>query len=807
MWNFGALNLRRIFTAVVLALALALAACSSPEEKAQAHLESGQELLTEKEYVKAGLEFRNAIKFNDKLVDAWVGLSRVEEQVQNWAGLNSTLTKVLELDPDHFDSLVRAGKLQLVVGNVEKALEYINKANELKPDDSSVLAARAATLLRLNDREGARRDGERALALDTENTDAYAVLASDRIADGDFKNGLLFVDRGLAADEKNLALLLLKVRIFEQQQDDSQLEATLRQLLSFYPDQVAFRRALISMLFNLKRFDDAETEVRALAANDPENPAAALELVRFMGRLKGTGSARAELQRLIKQFPQKVDYSLALAELDFGQKKTGEAAATLRALIAKGEPEEDVRRSRILLARMLLSQKEFAPASKLIAEVLTSDEKNADALAVRAAVRLADNDIDNAITDLREALSQQPRSVSLMRLLGKALERQGAVELAEERFGQAASAANYAPDITLEYVGFLIRRGKVDKAEQILTDAVGRHPNDRRLLTTLARLRLDKQDWSGAEQAAQVLKKLGASSGVTSQILGAAQLGQQKFDQSVETFKSVFVQSQGAVRPMMGVAMAYVRAGKIDEAERFVSSVLEANADNAEALVLMGTLKVLQKKPDEAVSNFKLAIERQPLSPVGYRALANHQLKNRSVDEAETILKTGREKTSGDFSLSLTLAGILEFKQDIDGAIAIYEELLAASPGALIVANNLASLLADFRDDETSLARAGELTFLLKSTDLPQFKDTLGWVAYRRGNYQAALGYLKEAAEKLPNLGLVRYHLGMTHIALKQSKEAKAELDKALELTKADDPLKGKIQAALGNLPAEGSSN
>ncbi|MEP4337691.1 MAG: tetratricopeptide repeat protein, partial [Roseobacter sp.] len=163
-------NLKRIFTAVIVALSLTLVACSSPEEKAQAHLESGQELLAKNEHVKAGLEFRNAVKFNDKLTDAWIGLSKVEEKAQNWAGLNSALTKVLELDPNHFESLVRMGKLQLVAGNVEKALGHINKANEIKADDSDVLAARAATLLRLNDREGARRDGERALALDTENT-------------------------------------------------------------------------------------------------------------------------------------------------------------------------------------------------------------------------------------------------------------------------------------------------------------------------------------------------------------------------------------------------------------------------------------------------------------------------------------------------------------------------------------------------------------------------------------------------------------------------------------------------------------
>ena len=409
-----------------------------------------------------------------------------------------------------------------------------------------------------------------------------------------------------------------------------------------------------------------------------------------------------------------------------------------------------MRRARILLARMHLRQKEIDPASKLIADVLAGDEKNADALALRASIRLDANDIDNAITDLREALSQQSQSVPTMRLLGKALERQGSVELAEERYGQATTQAKFAPAITLEYIDFLTRRGKADKAEQVLTQAVGQNPSNRQLLTALARIRLNKQDWAGAEEVAQGLKKLGDKSGVSDQILGAAQLGQKKFDQSVDTFKSVFAQSQGASRPMMGVAMSYVRAGKVDEAERFVSSVLEANPDNAQARVLLGSIKQLQKKPEEAVAAYKDAVTRQPASAVGYRALANYYISQRNLDEAEKVLRTGREKASGDFSLSLVLANILEFKRDYDGAIAIYEDLLAARPNALIVVNNLASLLADYRGDEASLAqsRRADISAEINRSASVQRYAWLGGLPSRRvpGSPRLSQGSCRKAA-------------------------------------------------------------
>ena len=800
-------NCKQLATVLAMCLLVTLTACASPEEKAQAHLERGLELLDQGEYAKAGLEFRNAIKFNEKLTSAWVGLSKVDERKPDWAAMNTSLTRALELDPNQFEPQLRMGKLLLIVGNIDKALVHINKANELNKDNSDALAARAAALLRLRDREGSRKDAERALAINTENVDAYAVLATDSLIDNDFKNALLFIDRGLATDEKNLALLLLKLRVFEQQADDPQLEAVLRTLLSFYPEKIAFRRALIAMLTSRNRPEEAEKEMRALAATNPEDPAAGLDLVRFVGRFKGADAVRRELEALIADKPSLVDYKIALAEFDFAQKRPDEAKSSLQTIIAKSEPAEDVRRAQLSLARIHLALKEADQASKLIADVLDGDAKNVDALALRASIRIDANDIDNAVADLREALSQQPQSVPVLRLLGRALERQGSVELAEDRYGQAVTLANYNPAIAIDYVSFLLRRGKSKEAEQVLVEAVGRTPNDRRLLTSLARLRLDQQDWAGAEEVAQALKKLGDNTGVSDQILGAVQLGQQKFDQSIETFRNIYNQSQGTARPMLSLVMAYARAGKTAEAESFLKSVLEANENNAEALVLAGSLKTLEKKPEEAEAAFKLAIERQPTNPVGYRALANHYLVTQRTDQSVATLKTGRDKTSGDTALGLMLASLLESRRDIEAAIAIYEDILVKNPGALIVINNLASLLADYRGDEASLARARDLSHLLKSTESPYFKDTLGWVAYRRGEFQAALGYLKEAAEKLPNLNLVRYHLGMTHKALEQPKEAKTEFGKALELTKEDDPLREKIQSALASLPVDNTAN
>ena len=93
-------------------------------------------------------------------------------------------------------------------------------------------------------------------------------------------------------------------------------------------------------------------------------------------------------------------------------------------------------------------------------------------------------------------------------------------------------------------------------------------------------------------------------------------------------------------------------------------------------------------------------------------------------------------------------------------------------------------MLAEHRSDETSIERAYSLAVRFRDSSIPQFLDTLGWVHYRKGEYDEAIRFLSTAAEKLPGAGLVQYHLGMTYEKLGRSKLAIKSLEKALSLSK-----------------------
>jgi tetratricopeptide (TPR) repeat protein len=131
----------------------------------------------------------------------------------------------------------------------------------------------------------------------------------------------------------------------------------------------------------------------------------------------------------------------------------------------------------------------------------------------------------------------------------------------------------------------------------------------------------------------------------------------------------------------------------------------------------------------------------------------------------------------------MTLALLYDRMQDYPKERDAYEKLLAINPENIPALNNLAYLYTERLND---LDKAYDLA--RKAHDLqPQNAaagDTLGWVLYKRGDYQQALTILQESAEKAPDTPEIEFHLGMTAYMMGQTDLAKAALRKAAGATK-----------------------
>ena len=85
---------------------LALVACDSPEERAQAYYEKGVKLLEQGDPVKASLEFRNALKIQEGFVPALYSLGLAQEQMNQPEDAAKIFFAVIERAPEHVDARV-----------------------------------------------------------------------------------------------------------------------------------------------------------------------------------------------------------------------------------------------------------------------------------------------------------------------------------------------------------------------------------------------------------------------------------------------------------------------------------------------------------------------------------------------------------------------------------------------------------------------------------------------------------------------------------------------------------------------------
>ena len=252
----------------------------------------------------------------------------------------------------------------------------------------------------------------------------------------------------------------------------------------------------------------------------------------------------------------------------------------------------------------------------------------------------------------------------------------------------------------------------------------------------------------------------------------------------------------------VGLIRAYIGQGEINTALTRVEKALQETPDDPTLRFVKGSILILHNRPDEAEAAFQALLEDLPETEQVWLALYRLKTIQGNPDAAAQVLDEGLAALPGNLNLQWVKAGALEQRGDIDGAIGIYEVLYAENSHIQIFANNLASLLASYRDDAESLERAFTIARRLRGTDIPAFQDTYGWIAYRRGDFDDALIHLEPAAQSLPDDPMVQYHLGATYAALNQNAEALEAFQAAIELD-PPAPLLETVTVAIAGLTAE----
>jgi tetratricopeptide (TPR) repeat protein len=600
-----------------------LAGCSSPDEQAQAYYEKGQALFEAGEPVKAGLEFRNALQIKNTLAPAWYGLALVEEQRGNFEKVYGFLNNAIESNPKYLDALVKRAAILVAAKQMDRALAESAALLELAPDDPDVLALRATILLEAGNRDDALAQANRAMEKEQGHAGAARVLATERLKAGDAVKALEYADHGLAKHAHDVELRVLKMQALERQGRVAEVEEEIRRLIVQNPNKKEYRKGLVAYYLAAGRQDDAERELRAIVAADPADLAARLDVVRFLNSSKGREAADAELKAMLEREPANLDLRFAQVDYYLATGRRSAAEQVLEAMIAEQGPGKYGLQASTKLAALRLGEGDKPAAGKLVAEVLTVEPRNPDALLLRAVMAIERRALDDAIADLHTMLRDDPNSARVLALLAKAHDLAGSLDLAEDSYFRAYQAAPGQSVIGLEYAEFLVKRNKLQRAEEVLKAIFASSPNSARALTAL----VDVFENSGKPDEAEKFLRSVLAQQPDSQVarlrLGQLQLSQGKADAAEQTFRDAIARAPKDASGYRALAALQARQGKLDAVLATIEQGLaQVPGDFALRLTRAGIYQG-QGKVDAAIAEYEGMLKDRPDAQVAANNLAS----------------------------------------------------------------------------------------------------------------------------------------------------------------------------------------
>jgi Tfp pilus assembly protein PilF len=288
---------------------------------------------------------------------------------------------------------------------------------------------------------------------------------------------------------------------------------------------------------------------------------------------------------------------------------------------------------------------------------------------------------------------------------------------------------------------------------------------------------------SKAETMLRKIIESDPESGLAYRFMGMVFLAQKNYSSARDAFNEAYARSAD-VNLLAKLISVYVAAKDVPGAQAKLEDIIKESPEHPTVHSLLGVLYQQQNKLKEAEMEFEQQVKLTSTSTDAYIQLANIRIAQNNIEGAKSAYKQALKFLPEDIRLLHRLAMLHESQQEFDNAIINHEQILKIAPSNVLATNNLASLLVEHRINDENLNRAFSLASKLENSKDPMFIDTFGWVNYKLGKYAEAVEILTPIVDRMPDVAIFRYHLGMSYFRLGKSKSAHRHLKKAIEIGK-----------------------
>lgn len=711
--------------------------------------------------------------------------------------------QLAQMDPV---AISRLGEIYFIQGRQGPAVSFLQKAVEINPDNNTARLLLARLRFDFGRPGDAYEMARQVLAKEPGNTDALVLLA-DTAAPAQVPAARQVLEAAPAAAKASsswhVAAGMLMAK--ERRLDDALKE--LNKATEVNPNDHVAHHTLGVLHFMRNNVSAAEESLKRAASVAPLRSSTRLTYIEFLRRTQGEPEAKTVAEELSRQAP---DYVPAIA----------------------------------ILADMASARDDHAETSKLIDRLLVLDPTNFRAQLAKGTLMIANRDT-NAVTyferfaDVWQASTDAARRAPANRTETNATPAK--TDPATTAMTAADVKASTLPPILLQKLGeSYLLVGNEDRALTYLNEAVARDTNSVEAVTLRDALWLRR----GGEDEARAVRSLEqlvyrAPAATKARLqLAEAYARQGRPDLAVAHYQYLAQKNTKSIPYLLLLSEAQAQATNVAASRQTLAKALALDPASPDVHERLSRLDLYEGKTQAALDRLRGQLAKSTNSaPLHYltalvllakgaktNMLAIEALQQKSLTSSEEFKQAeaelskavqvdpaykpavialadiqssvGRSKEAIDALLAFTakandthalmrLAVLQEGNRDKAGAARSYEKLLALAPENVVVLNNLANIYSGMPDQLNRAADLAKRARDLSPAGSPLVEatsDTLGWIAYRQGDYEGALTHLQRAAQAFPGNAEVQVHFGLASYMAGNENAASNVLSRALKL-------------------------
>lgn len=664
--------------------------------------------------------------------------SYFEEEKYNEARIE--YQNVLREEPQNAHAIRQIGLTWVNQGSLTAALPFLAKTVELDPEDLDMRWYLAANWKTLGNHDAAEKEAREILDRDPKHERAILLLANSRS---------------------------------KRASDLADFEARLKKL---DPDTDAIlhvaqaTRARLGQ--DVEGFKSALAQAQKLA---PESLGVLGELIVLHAVNKDQAGQIETLKKLSKtakpRTPGRLSFGVYLAQ----QQKNKEALAEFERII---EESSDYFPALLHLADLRRRDKDFEGALDLAGRVIATDPAHPEAPQIKAQVLFDQGKTEEAIKALEDLVIRTGYPATKF-VLARIYLAQGKLEKGRARLVEVLEAMPGHTPAALTMAQLQIRTGEADEAETIVRQVLELEPTN-----TAARILLANSfEARGNNEAAEGVYREWTKDEPTNPgpfyALSKNLRVRKAYDQAFTAAQQAVKLQPTNTTFRFNVVEIEVLRERYAQAQALAESLI-AEKDIWQARLLLGRVFSHQKKWEESRAQLFKALELQPGALAAYELLVGTYLAEGKPESAITELQ-GLIKANPKSSNHHLLLALLHEKQEAYPQAAVaYENMLKQLPNHPQALNNLAYIYAA----ELNKLEAAEKLARESVKRSPEHLraaaiDTLGWILYQRGKFAEAHPLLERAAQALPDVQEIQFHLGMARIKMGMLDDATSALQRA----------------------------